>query len=340
MTATANKRSARVETRMKAVTATRYGSPDVLRVTEVPKPTPADDEVLIRVYATTVGPSDTAFRSGEPFPMRLFSGLRKPKSIPGDVLAGKIETIGTDVARFAEGNHVFGTTAPDSGAHAEYVCLLEEGALAAKPLGMTDGEAAAVSDGALTATGFLTDTADIQPGQSILINGASGSIGTFAVQLANHFGAEVTGVCSTANVDLVKSLGAETVIDYTQEDFTNAGRRYDIIFDAVGKRSYSECKGSLAPNGMYLTTVPSARILFQMGRTKLFGDKRAVFAATGLKPPSEKAAHLRFLGRLFEAGEIRTVIDRRYPLEDIAEAHRYVDTGHKTGNVIVTMEDQ
>jgi NADPH:quinone reductase-like Zn-dependent oxidoreductase len=187
--------------------------------------------------------------------------------------------------------------------------------------------------------GFLKDAADIQPGHSILINGASGSVGTFAVQLAKHFGAEVTGVCSTANVDLVKSLGADTVIDYTQEDFTNAGRRYDIIFDAVGKRSYSQCKGSLTRDGMYLTTVPSAAIILQMGWTKLFSDKTAVFAATGLKSPSEKAAHLRFLGTLIEAGEMHSVIDSRYPLEDIAEAHRYVDMGHKKGNVVVTIDD-
>lgn len=323
---------------MQAIVATKYGPPDVLYLGEAEKPTPKPDEVLIRVHATTVGPADAAFRKGEPFLVRLFGGLRKPKSTPGDVLAGEVEAVGTDVTRFAEGDQVFGTAAPDGGTHAEYVCLPEDGALAVKPSSMTYDEAAAVCDGALVAMGFLRDKADIQQGQSILINGASGSVGTFAVQIAKHFDAEVTGVCSTSNVELVKSLGADAVIDYTQEDFTKSGEQYDIIFDAVGKSSYSRCKGSLKPSGIYLTTVLSAGIIFQMGRTKLFGSKTAAFVATGLKSPSKKAEHLWFLRELVEAGDLHSVIDRRYPLEDIAEAHRYVDTGHKKGNVVMTLE--
>jgi NADPH:quinone reductase-like Zn-dependent oxidoreductase len=338
MATSATDRAARSAARMKAVVATRYGSPDVLRVTEVPTPTPAADEVLLRVYATTVGPADSAFREGKPFLIRFFSGFRKPKSILGDVFSGEVVAVGSAVTRFAEGDKVFGTTAPATGANAEYVCVPEDGALEPKPSNMTYDEAAPVSDGALTAMGFLRDEADIQPGQSILINGASGSIGTFAVQLATHFGAEVTGVCSTKNVDLVKSLGAETVIDYTTTDFTQTGQKYDIIFDAVGKSSYSQCKGSLTRSGMYLTTVPSVVIIPQMGWTRLFGTKKAVFAATGLKSPTEKRAHLSFLKGLVDAGALHSVIDRRYPLEEIAEAHRYVDTGHKVGNVVVTMD--
>ncbi|WP_266082782.1 NAD(P)-dependent alcohol dehydrogenase [Haladaptatus caseinilyticus] len=337
MTTSTTERSAQTDARMKAVVATKYGSPDVLRVTEVAKPTPKDDEILIRINATTVSPSDSAFRQGKPFLVRFFSGLSKPDSILGDVLAGEVEAVGSDVTRFAEGDRVFGTAAPDSGAHAEYICLPEDGALAALPSNMSDGEAAAVCDGALTAMGFLRDTADIHRGQSILINGASGSIGTFAIQLAKHFGAEVTGVCSTRNNELVKSLGADTVIDYTQTDFTTMGEKYDIIFDAVGKSSYSRCKESLTRDGMYLTTVPSSAILFRMGWTKLFGSKRAVFTATGLKSPDEKAAHLRFLRKLIEAGELHSVIDRQYSLDDIADAHRYVDTGHKRGNVVISV---
>jgi NADPH:quinone reductase-like Zn-dependent oxidoreductase len=337
MPTSTTEQSAQTDARMKAVVATKYGLPDVLHVIEVPKPTPKDNEVLIRITATAVGPSDSAFRQGKPFVVRFFSGLRKPNSIPGDVLAGEIEAVGSEVTRFAKGDRVFGTAAPDSGAHAEYICLPEDGALAVTPTNISNGEAAAVCDGALTAMGFLRDTADIQRGQSILINGASGSIGTFAIQLAKYFGAEVTGVCSTSNIDLVKSLGADTVVDYTQADFTTLSKKYDIIFDAVGKSSYSRCKDSLTRDGMYLTTVLSAAILFQMARTKLFGSKRAIFTATGLKSPEEKAAHLRFLRKLIEAGELHSVIDRRYPLDEIAKAHKYVDTGHKKGNVIITV---
>lgn len=322
---------------MKAVVATKYGSPDVLRVTEVAKPEPKNNEVLIRITATTVGPSDSASRRGKPFVVRFFSGLTKPNSILGDVLAGEVEAVGSDVTRFSDGDRVFGTAAPDSGAHAEYICLPEDGALAVMPSNMSDSEAAAVCDGALTAMGFLRDTAAIQRHQSILINGASGSIGTFAIQLANHFGAEVTGVCSTKNVDLVKSLGADTVIDYTQTDFTTLDKQYDIIFDAVGKSSYSRCEDSLKRGGIYMTTVPSSAVLFRMGWTKLFGSKRAVFTATGLKSPETKVAHLQSLRKLIEAGEIHSVIDRRYSLDEIADAHRYVDTGHKTGNVVITL---
>jgi NADPH:quinone reductase-like Zn-dependent oxidoreductase len=323
---------------MRAVVAANYGSPDVLRIAAVPKPTPEADEVLIRVSASTVGPAESAAREGKPFVVRFFSGLRRPNAIPGDVLAGEIEAVGADVTRFAVGDRVFGTTAPETGAHAEYVCLPEDGALAVMPSGASYAEAAAVGDGGLTAMGFLRGAADVRPGQSVLVNGASGAIGTAAVQLAKTFGARVTGVCGTRNVELVQSLGADAVVDYTVTDFTETGEQYDVIFDAVGKSSYSRCAGSLTRDGVYLTTVPSAAILLQMGRTKLFGPKKAAFAATGLSAPGKKRDSLRFLGERVEAGDLRPVIGRRYPLEAVGDAHRYVDTGHKRGSAVLTVD--
>jgi NADPH:quinone reductase-like Zn-dependent oxidoreductase len=323
---------------MRAVVATTYGSPDVLRVERVAKPTPGADDVLVRVRATVVGPPDSAAREGKPFPIRFFSGLRRPNAVPGDVFAGEIEAVGRNVVRFAPGDPVFGTAAPGSGAHAEYLCLPEDGALVAMPSNLTDSEAAAVCDGGLTAMAFLRDHAHVQAGESIVVNGASGAVGTAAVQLANAFGVTVTGVCSTANVELVRSLGAETVIDYTRTDFTTTGATYDVVFDAVGKRSYSECKGSLTAGGRYLTTVPSVGILLRMAWTRLVGDRRAVFAATGLASPRTKRAHLAALRDLVEAGAFRPVVDRVYSLDEVADAHRYVDTGHKTGSVVVTLE--
>jgi NADPH:quinone reductase-like Zn-dependent oxidoreductase len=332
---TTTERPASDDARMRAVVATRYGSPDVLRVVEVPRPTPEADEVLVRVRATTVGPADSAFRMGKPFLVRLFSGLTGPKSVLGDTFAGEVEAVGSAVTRFAVGDRVYGTAAPDGGAHAEYLCLPAAGALAVMPSNASYAEAAAVCDGALTAMGFLRDAADVRSGQSVLVNGASGGIGTFAVQLAKQFGATVTGVCGPSNVELVESLGADAVIDYTTTDFTETGETYDVVFDAVGKRSFAECERALAPGGVYLTTVLSAGILLRMGWTRLFGSKRAVFVATGLKSPDEKRAHLEFLRERFEAGDLRSVVDRTFPLEEIAEAHRYVDTGHKTGCAVV-----
>lgn len=323
---------------MTAVVAPRYGSPDVLTVTEVPRPTPEADEVLIEVRASTVGPADSAFREGRPLPVRIFGGLRRPKAIPGDVFAGAVAEIGPDVTMFAEGDLVMGTTAPETGAHAEYVCLSEDDAVTIKPANMSEAEAAAVCDGALTALAFLQDTASLGPGDSILINGASGSIGTAAVQLAKHFGATVTGVCSTRNVALVESLGADAVIDYTATDFTRTGERYDVIFDAVGKSSYARCRDSLRPGGRYMTTVPSAATILWMAWTRFVGDRRALFAATGLRSASKKRTDLRLLRTLCENGTLEPVIDSRYSLAEIAEAHRYVDTGRKRGSAIITMD--
>jgi NADPH:quinone reductase-like Zn-dependent oxidoreductase len=323
---------------MKAIVCTEYGPPEVLQLKEVEKPTPKDNEVLIRIDATVVGPAECAARKGDPFVMRFITGLRRPKvATPGAELAGEIEEAGKDVVRFKEGDQVFGSVATGGGTYAEYICLPEEGALAMKPANMTYGEAAAVCDGALTALPFLRDAGNIQSGQKALINGASGSIGTFAVQLAKYFGAEVTGVCSTTNLDMVKSLGADEVIDYTKEDFTRAGKTYDLIFDVVAKSSFSRCKSLLKKNGIYLSTFPALPTVLQMLWTSKIGSKKAMFVSTGLRPSSEKTRDLIFLKELIEAGKVKSVIDRRYPLEQVAEAHRYVEKGHKKGNVVITV---
>jgi NADPH:quinone reductase-like Zn-dependent oxidoreductase len=323
---------------MKAIVCTKYGPPEVLQLKEVEKPVPGNNEVLIRVYAAAVNATDPVFRKGEPFISRFFTGLIRPKnSIPGDVLAGEIEEVGKDVTSFKKGDQVYGATGTSLGAQAEYKCLSEEGALAIKPANITFGEAAAVVDGALTALPFLRDKGKIQKGQKILINGASGSVGTFAVQLAKYFGADVTGVCSTTNLKLVKYLGADKVIDYTKADFTKTGETYDIVFDAVGKSTFSRCKNTLKQKGIYLTTLPSLAIMFQILWTSMFSSRKALTAATGMRLTNEKAKDLIFLKELIEAGKIKSVVDRQYPLEKITEAHSYVEKGHKKGNVIITV---
>jgi len=258
------------------------------------------------------------------------------KKILGSELAGEIEAVGKDVKLFKEGDPVFGVDIKGLGAYAQYKCLPEESVLAIKPTNVTYEEAAPVC-GTLAAWNHLKDKANIQSGQKVLINGASGSIGTAAVQLARYFGAEVTGVCSTTNLELVKSLGAEKVIDYTQEDFTKSGETYDIIFDTVSKSSFSRCKGSLTQNSVYFSAVPGLKILFQMLWTSKIGKKKAKFTATGLRPLSVRRKFLKEVTELVETGKIKTVIDRCYPWGEIAEAHRYVEKGHKKGNVVITV---
>ena len=324
---------------MKAIVCTKYGSPDVLELKEVEKPVPRDDEILIKVYASTVTSGDCRIRSftWAPWfwlPGRIMYGLRKPrKKIPGNELAGEIESVGKDVKLFKKGDQVFGYTRKTSfgGMNAEYQCLSEEGLVAIKPSNMTYEEAAAVPIGGHIALHLLRK-GDIQSGQKVLIYGASGSVGTFAVQLAKYFGAEVTGVCSTTNLKLVKSLGADKVIDYMKEDFTKNGQTYDAIFDAVMKTSFSRCKSSLKQRGMYITVDwPLLQALW----TSKIGSKKVIF---GIAP--NRTEDIIFLKELIEAGKIKAVIDRRYPLEQTAEAHRYVDKGHKKGNVVITVKEE
>lgn len=322
---------------MKAIVQTKYGSPDVLQLGEVEKPAPEGNEVLIKIHAAAATAAHCAIRRG-PLYGRPVTGLTRPKNpIPGTDLAGEVEAVGKDVTRFEIGDQLLGSTDLGFGTYAEYICLPEDDILAIKPADATFVEATAVVEGAMTALPFLRDAGKIQEGQKVLINGASGSIGTAAVQLAKHFGAEVTGVCSTANGALVRSLGADDVIDYTKEDFTRTGRTYDIIFDTVGKSSFARCKASLTEEGVYLNPVLGLDLLLQMAWTSLAGSKKAVLMLTGMRPASEKAEDLKFLKELIEAGTIRPVIDRCYSLEEAAEAHRYVETGHKRGNIVLTM---
>lgn len=320
---------------MRAITITAYGSPEVLKLQEMAIPTPKANEILIKVHTGVVGPSDCAFRKGDPFIVKLIYGLKKPKfAVPGAEFAGKVESLGKDVTLFKAGDDVFGLSPNTFGAHAEYMCVPEDSPVVIKSPTMTYQEAVGISDGALTSLIFLRDTAKLKAGQHILINGASGAVGAYGVQLAKAFGAKVTAVCSGANVALVKSLGADEVIDYTKSDFTQNGQTYDVVFDAIGKRSFGECKKSLTPKGIYMTTVPSLGIVWQMAWTMLGGGKKAKFTTAGLLQNKD---NLDFLTQLFEAGQLKAVIDRCYPLEQMAEAHAYVDLGHKKGNVIITV---
>ena len=328
-----------MNTTMKAIVQTEYGTPDVLQVKEVAKPVPAENEVLIKIHATTVETTDAIFRGGKVLSARFATGVLKPTfTIPGSELAGEIEAVGSAVTRFKVGDQVFGTAAPATNAHAEYIALPEDSAIALKPEHLTYEEAVSIHPGALTALPNLEGAANLQPGQKILIIGASGSIGSSAVQLAKHFGADVTGVTSTANVALVKSLGADHVIDYKREDFTQLGETYDVIFDSVGKSSFSKAKRALKPGGIYLTTVISPTILRQMLWTAKFGSKKAMIVFAGLRSAGEKNGYLALLLKLVEAGKFKPVIDRRYPFDQIAEAHRYVETGRKKGSVVITMQ--
>lgn len=323
---------------MRAVVCTRYGSPDVLQIKEVEKPTPKDHEVLVRVHATTVNSGDCRVRASEfprgfLMPGRLALGILRPrKPILGADLAGEIEAVGKDVTRFKAGDQVVGSKGARLGAHAEYTCMSEDGALAKKPANLTDEEAAAIPFGGMTALFFLRDLGHVQPGQKVLIYGASGAVGTAAVRLARHFGADVTGVCSTTNLDLVRSLGAHKVIDYTNEDFSKSGETYDIIFDTVGKTSFSQCKGSLTRRGRYLAAVAGLPQFLKMLWTSMTGGKRIM---AGIAP--DRKEDLVLLMELVEAGELNAVIDRRYPLEQIADAHGYVEKGHKKGSVVITV---
>lgn len=319
---------------MKAIVYRRYGPPEVLQLAEVERPVPKDDEVLVRVHATTVNRTDCGFRKPEPGFVRLFSGLFRPKKpILGSEFAGEVEQTGKDVKTFRKGDPVFGLTGDDFGAHAEFVCVPEAGAIAPKPANMTFAEAAAVCDGLMLALNYLGKI-DLKSREKILIYGASGAIGTAGVQLAKYFGANVTAVCGAKGMDVVRSLGADSLIDYAQEDFTKNGQAYDYIFDAVGKHSFFRCKNSLAPGGAYLVTDLGPfwqNPLLALLTAKSKG-KRVMFPL----PKATKEIVL-FAKEIIEAGKYRAVIDRRYPLAEIVEATKYVETQQKIGNVVVTI---
>ena len=324
---------------MKAAVFTRYGPPEVLEIRDVERPVPRDDEVLVRIHAATVCAADWRMRKADPFFVRFMIGLRRPKKVHvlGMELSGTVESVGQAVTRFRKGDQVFGSTGFDFGAHAEYACL-PEGRLAFRPANMTLEEAAAILFGGVSALYFLRE-AKIQAGQRVLVYGASGSVGVFTVQLAKHFGAHVTGVCSTANLELVKSLGADEVVDYTREDFSKAGRVYDIVFDTVGKSGFSRSLRALKRGGSYVRVGGSGRLASILGGmirgmwVSLTGAGR-VFGGVARPADGDQA----FLKELIEAGELRTVIDKRYPLSEIAEAHRHAEAGHKRGHVIVLLE--
>ncbi|MHA1957508.1 MAG: NAD(P)-dependent alcohol dehydrogenase [Candidatus Thorarchaeota archaeon] len=328
---------------MKAIVWTKYGPPDVLQLQDVEKPVQKDNEILIKVHATTVTVGDCEMRRLK-YPMlmgllvRMYVGFSKPKRITilGMELAGEVEAVGKDVTKFKKGDEVFAATGfAGTGAYAEYICLPEKpeaGAMAIKPANMTFEEAAGVPVGGLEAL-YLLRQANIQPGQEVLINGAGGTIGPFAIQIAKYFGAEVTAVDGTRKLDTLRSIGADYVIDFRQEDFTKSGETYDVIFNVISKASYSGCIKSLKENGIYLFTQPSMIQRFRGRWTSRRSNKKVIVGTA-----TDNTEDLNFLKELIEAGKIKAVIDRRYPLEEIAEAHRYVETGQKIGNVVVTVE--
>ncbi|WP_139489302.1 NAD(P)-dependent alcohol dehydrogenase [Brevibacillus dissolubilis] len=323
---------------MKAIVYTKYGPPDVLQLQEVEKPAPKANEILVKIKATTVTAGDIRSRSFTVprsvwLPARITLGFRQPKkAILGMELAGEVESVGKDVKRFKKGDQVFAASLVGFGAYAEYKCLPEDGPVSIKASNMTYEEAAAIPIGARTALFFL-QKANIQSGQKVLVYGASGSVGTYAVQIAKYFGADVTGVCSTANVELVKSLGADQVIDYTVEDFSSTGETYDVIFEAVNKSSFLACMKSLKQDGTYINVtepLPSLQMLW----IQLTSSRKIILSRNS----PETAEALHFLKELVEAGKLKVVIDRAYALEEIVEAHRYVEKGHKKGNVVITVE--
>ena len=330
---------------MKAIVFTEFGTPDVLHIKEIEKPTPKDNEILIRVHATSINVGDLwarNFKAITPskfsmplllwFPSRLYFGLTKPRiNILGNEFAGEVEAAGKDVKRFKKGDQVFGYRGQAMGANAEYLCVPEKTMVAVKPANVSYEEAAAIPYGALTALPLLRKV-NIQRGQKVLINGASGGIGSAAVQLAKYFGAEVTGVCSTPRLGFVKALGADKVIDYTKEDFTQNGETYDLILDIMNKSSFDKCKNSLKPNGVYLLASFKMKQVLQMLRTSRSNGKKVICALS-----SENLEDMELIKKLVEEGKIKSIVDKRFPMERVVEAHRYVESGNKAGSVIITI---
>jgi len=320
---------------MKAIVYKKYGSPNVFESLELEKPIPEPGEVLIKVFASTVTAADCMMRRGDTVLSRILLGLIKPKKkyqILGTEFSGMIEETGSMVKKFKPGDEIFAFRGFGTGCYAQYKCMSETGSIAIKPNNISYEEAASVVDGATTALFFLKEKANIQKGQKVLINGASGSVGSFSVQLAKYFGAEVTGVCSTKNIELVKSLGADKVVDYTKEDFTRNGDTYDIIFDTVGKSSFASCRKALKSNGKYVATLMTFNVILHSILTKLGNNKKVIFAMS-----LNKTDALNFLRALIEEGKLITIIDKQYPLEELSAAHEYVEKGHKKGNVVLTV---
>lgn len=325
--------------KMKAIVATAYGNHEVLEVREVEIPQVKEKEILIKVVSSSVTRADTMMISGKPYFARLFMGLTKPKNeIPGTGFSGIVLRIGEKVKQFNIGDEVFGETSFGFASNAQYISIDEDGIVLPKPANLPFTEASSFCDGHLTSLNFLQELAKIKPGQKVLINGASGSLGTSAVQLAKHFGAEVTGVCSATNAGLVKSLGADFVIDYTKEDFTKLDLKYDIIYDTLGKIPFRKAKKVLATRGLYLSPVLKTGLLLTMLRTSAFGNKKALFAATGMKARDQLKSLLEELIGIFQSGKLKTIIDRQFPLEKVAQAHQYIASGHKKGNVVIIVE--
>ena len=323
---------------MKAIVWTNYGPPEVLQLQDVDRPTPKDNEVLIKVNAATVFAGDCELRRLDlplliRIPLRIYFGIAKPKRVTrlGQELSGEIETVGKDVKSFKKGDQVFAAAGLRFGSYAEYACLRESAAIVHKPDGVSFEEAAAIPTGGMEALHYIRK-GNIQKGESILINGAGGSIGTFVVQLAKHFGAEVTAVDHTDKLDMLRSIGADHVIDYTRDDFANNGKTYDLVFDSVGKKSFSRCVKALKPDGRYLLASPNPRTRIRGRWVSISSDKHVIIEA--VEPTTED---LNYLVGLIESGTIKVVIDKRYPLEQTAEAHRYVETGQKKGHVIITV---
>jgi len=321
---------------MQAVKYKQYGSHEVLKIEQAEKPVPKDNEVLVRIRAASITRADTMMRRGSPYLGRLMLGLTKPKYTGvGTGFAGEIEAIGSGVSLFKVGDQVFGESVFGSGTNAEYVCVPENAVIAKKPENLSYEEVCSACDGPMTSLNFLRDVGQLKPGQQVLIIGASGSLGSAAVQIAKYLGSEVTAICSGANAIWVKSLGADRVIDYTAQDFRKEDSRYDLIFDTIGKQSYCECRGSLKQDGVYLTPVFSLGSLLTMLVTGIFSRKKAKFSATGMRPTHELKELLAELKALFESNKLESVIDRRYPISETAAAHAYIDRGHKKGNVVM-----
>ncbi len=324
---------------MRAIVYRAYGPPDVLRLEEVPRPEPRTGEVLVRNRAVSVSSSDCAFRAADPLFARLATGLRRPRHpVLGSEVAGEVVAVGPDVATPRQGDRVVAVTGLEMGGYAEYTRLPAAG-VAPLPAGMGFADAVAVVEGGLTALPFLRDHGAVRPGQRVLVNGAAGAVGASAVQLAAHFGAVVTGVCGPANLELVRSLGADEVVDHTAADFTTARDTYDVVFDAVGKSSFRRCRGALRPGGIYLTTVPDLAVLVRMPLPRRARSRRAALAFTGLRSAEAMARDMAALLALAEAGALRPVIDRQRPLAEAAEVHRHVDRGHKRGTALLVPDE-